>query len=153
MELLQDKILSSFMDLLHHRCRCFNNKIVIGRRDGAAGEKRCDNNAGSRVEGVKRSSELEQLSSVLFERVRSEYLDNVNMFVLLQMYAATFSSIEKASSWKLLLYWETRKRKDHFSTSQALFPLNFFFHFCSKHTLMNYTIVGSPKTIVKIGRL
>lgn len=37
MELPRDKILPSFTELLHHHCRRFNNKIVIGCRDGGAG--------------------------------------------------------------------------------------------------------------------
>lgn len=37
MELPQDKILPSFMELLHHHCWRFNNKIVIGCRHGGTG--------------------------------------------------------------------------------------------------------------------
>lgn len=85
---------------------------------------------------------------MLFLGVQSEYLDDVNIFILLQMYAATFSSIGKESSQKLLLYLGTRKGMKE--TKIFSFPFlkhfifNFFLHFLGKHTLMNYTVVSQP---------
>lgn len=136
MELPQDKILSSFTGLLHHHGRDFNNKIVIGCRGDVGGLGGFDNNAENHAGGrVKRSSELEQWSSVLFWGVQLEHLDDANIFALLQMYAA-FSSIGKASPQKLLPYLETHKGKNkhvhfHFSISQALF-FQLFLPFCQQ---------------------
>lgn len=115
----------------------FNNKIVIGRR-GGRGEGGCSRKSCWRV---KRSSQLEQWSSVLFwGGVKSEYLDDVNIFILLQMYAATFSSIGKASSHNLLLYLETCKRKKKtrkfslFHYSSTFFSPQLFLPFFSANT-------------------
>lgn len=58
MELPQDKILPSFTELLHHHCRRFNNKIVIGCRDGGAG-------SGNDAAGGERKFRVETMKCVV----------------------------------------------------------------------------------------